>query len=58
MSELILGFLIIVLAFIGLAVGLIFRIQLIKVSCGGIANLDSGGECQICGRTDPQSCND
>ena len=58
MSELILGFLIIVLTFIGLAVGLIFRNQPIKGSCGGMANLDNSGECQICGRTDPQSCND
>jgi len=58
MSELILGFLIIVLAFTGLAVGLIFRNQPIKGSCGGMANLDNSGECQICGRTDPQSCND
>ena len=58
MSELILGFLIIVLAFTGLAIGLIFKNQPIKGSSGGMANLDSGGECQICGRTDPQSCND
>ena len=58
MSDLILGFIIIVLAFTGLSIGLIFRNQPIKCSCGGMANLNSGSECQICGRTDPQSCND
>ena len=58
MSDLILGFIIIVLAFTGLSIGLIFRNQPIKGSCGGMAYLNSGSECQICGRTDPQSCND
>tara|TARA_B000000477_G_scaffold63218_1_gene53053 strand:- start:83 stop:259 length:177 start_codon:yes stop_codon:yes gene_type:complete len=58
MSDLILGFIIIVLAFTGLSIGLIFRNQPIKGSCGGMANLNSGSECKICGRTDPQSCND
>ena len=47
MSELILGFLIIAFAFTGLAIGLIFKNQPIKGSCGGMANLDSGTECQL-----------
>ena len=58
MSELILGFLIIAFAFTGLAVGIIFKNHPIKGSCGGMSNLESGAECQICGRTDPQSCKD
>ena len=39
MNELILSFLIIAFAFTGLAVGLIFKNQPIKGSCGGMANL-------------------
>ena len=58
MNELILSFLIIAFAFTGLAVGLIFKNQPIKGSCGGMANLDEGSACEICGRTDPQSCTD
>ena len=44
--------------FTGLAIGLIFKNQPIKGSCGGMANLDEGSACEICGRTDPQSCKD
>ena len=50
------AFIVIGLAFLGLAIGLILKNQPIKGSCGGMANLDEGSECQICGRTDPQSC--
>ena len=57
MSEIFLGFLIISISFIGLALGLIFRSQPIKGSCGGMANLEEGAECQICGRSDANSCN-
>ncbi|RZO20637.1 MAG: (Na+)-NQR maturation NqrM [SAR86 cluster bacterium] len=56
MSTFISAFIIISLAFLGLAIGLILKNQPIKGSCGGMANLDEGSECQICGRTDPQSC--
>ena len=56
MNELILSFLIIAFAFTGLAIGLIFKNQPIKGSCGGMANLDDGSTCEICGRSDPQSC--
>ena len=57
MNEIFLGFLIISISFIGLALGLIFRSQPIKGSCGGMANLEEGAECQICGRSDANSCN-
>ena len=40
MNELFLGFLIISISFIGLAIGLIFRSQPLKGSCGGMANLE------------------
>ena len=56
MSPFISAFIVIGLAFFGLAIGLIVKNQPIKGSCGGMANLDEGSECQICGRTDPQSC--
>ena len=56
MSTFISAFIIIGLAFLGLAIGLILKNQPIKGSCGGMANLDEGSECQICGRTDSQSC--
>ena len=56
MSELIIAFLIISLAFVGLSIGLILRNQPIKGSCGGMGNLQDGSACEICGTTDPNSC--
>jgi hypothetical protein len=56
MSNIFLGFLVIVLSFTGLALGLIIRNQPIKGSCGGMANLEDGAPCQICGRTDTEAC--
>ena len=56
MSEAILAFLIITISFIGISIGLIIKNQPIKGSCGGMANLEEGAECQFCGRTDPESC--
>ena len=58
MNELILSFLIIAFAFTGLAIGLIFKNQPIKGSCGGMANLKDGSTCEICGRSDPENCRD
>ena len=57
MNQFFLRFLIISISFIGLALGLIMRSKPIKGSCGGMANLEEGGECQICGRSDPANCN-
>tara|TARA_B100001248_G_scaffold248365_1_gene220621 strand:+ start:1989 stop:2168 length:180 start_codon:yes stop_codon:yes gene_type:complete len=56
MNEIIIAFLIIGLAFAGLSIGLILRNQPIKGSCGGMANLQDGSACEICGTTDPNSC--
>ena len=56
MSELIIAFVIISLSFIGISIGIIMRNQPIKGSCGGMANLEQGAECQICGRTDSDIC--
>ncbi|MBL88435.1 MAG: hypothetical protein CMD80_02995 [Gammaproteobacteria bacterium] len=57
MNEFILGFIVISIAFFGLAIGLILRNQPIKGSCGGIANLNDGSTCEICGRSDTSNCN-
>ena len=57
MSEIFIAFLIVTVSFVGLSLGLILRSQPIKGSCGGMANLEEGAECQFCGRTDPKSCN-
>jgi|MDSY01.1.fsa_nt_gb hypothetical protein len=58
MSDLILGFFVIGLSFAGLAIGLILKNEPIKGSCGGMANLDDGSPCQICGRSDTEACSD
>ena len=56
MNTLFVTFIIMGLSFAGLALGLILRNQPIKGSCGGMANLEEGSPCQICGRTDPSNC--
>jgi len=56
MSDIFSGFMVIALSFTGLALGLILRNQPIKGSCGGMANLEEGAPCQICGRTDTEVC--
>ena len=56
MNTLFITFIIMALSSVGLAIGLILRNQPIKGSCGGMANLESGSPCQICGRTDPSNC--
>ena len=57
MNEFILGFIVISIAFMCLSIGLILRNQPIKGSCGGIANLNDGSTCDICGRSDTLNCN-
>ncbi len=56
MNTFLATFSIIGLSFLGLAVGLILKNEPIKGSCGGMANLEEGSPCQICGRTDPSNC--
>ena len=56
MNTLLVTFIIMALSFAGLALGLILRNHPIKGSCGGMANLEEGSPCQICGRTDPSNC--
>lgn len=51
-------FVVFVLVFLGMSVGVIFKRPPIAGSCGGLNNLNSGddGSCQICGATVNEKC--
>jgi len=51
MIEVILGIIVLSVSFTLLAIGVIANNKPIAGSCGGIANLEDGAPCQICGRT-------
>ena len=50
MFDVIIAFLIFLLAFSGIAIGIIFNRKPIKGSCGGLNNLSEGEICQYCGQ--------
>lgn len=52
MIEIILGVLLLFTSFALLAIGVIANNKPIAGSCGGIANMDDGTPCQICGRNE------
>ena len=56
MIEFITIFLLIALSFAAISVGVIFKNKPITGSCGGMANLEDGAPCQICGRTTTVGC--
>jgi hypothetical protein len=56
MFEFLLVFLVIAISFAAIAVGVIAKDKPIKGSCGGLANLEKGASCQICGRTSSEVC--
>ena len=44
------------ISFAALAIGVIFKNKPITGSCGGMANLEDGTPCKICGRTTIGDC--
>ena len=55
MSTFIAAFIVILVAFSALAIGLIIRNKPIKGSCGGVMTTEDG-TCSICGKTEINSC--
>jgi hypothetical protein len=49
-------FLLVTFSFVGIAIGVIIKNKPISGSCGGMANLEDGAPCQICGRTTIGDC--
>ncbi len=56
MIEFLTVFLLIAVSFIGIAIGVIVKNKPISGSCGGMANLEDGAPCKICGRTTIGDC--
>jgi len=56
MFEFILVFSVIAISFCAIAIGVITKNKPISGSCGGLANLEKGASCQICGRTSAEVC--
>ena len=55
MSTFIAAFIVILVAFSALAIGLIIRNKPIEGSCGGVVTSEDG-TCSICGKTEINSC--
>ena len=55
MSTFIAAFIVILVAFSALAIGLIIRDKPIEGSCGGVMTSEDG-TCSICGKTEINSC--
>ena len=55
MSTFIAAFIVILVAFSSLAIGLIIRNKPIEGSCGGVMTSEDG-TCSICGKTEINSC--
>ena len=56
MIEFITIFIVIAFSFAAIAIGVIVKNKPIAGSCGGMANLEDGAPCQICGRTTTVGC--
>ncbi|MAV23271.1 MAG: (Na+)-NQR maturation NqrM [SAR86 cluster bacterium] len=55
MNTFLISFVVILISFGALSIGLILRNKPISGSCGGIMNSDDG-KCNICGKTELESC--
>ena len=56
MIEFLTVFLLIAISFAAIAIGVIVKNKPISGSCGGLANIEDGRTCQICGRTTIGDC--
>ena len=56
MIEFLTVFLLITISFAAIAIGVIIKDKPITGSCGGMANLEDGPPCKICGRTTIGDC--
>ena len=56
MIEFITVFLLITISFSAIAIGVIVNNKPISGSCGGLANVEDGAPCKICGRTTIGDC--
>jgi len=54
--EFITVFLLITISFTAIAIGVIVNNKPISGSCGGLANVEDGAPCKICGRTTIGDC--
>jgi len=50
-------FILIAISFAAIAIGVIVKNKPISGSCGGLANVENGAPCKICGRTSTEGCN-
>ena len=56
MIEFLTVFLLIAVSFVGIALAVIVKNKPISGSCGGMADLEDGAPCKICGRTTIGDC--
>ena len=56
MIEFLSVFLLIAISFAAISVGVILKNKPLEGSCGGMAKLEEGAACQICGRTNTGGC--
>ena len=56
MIEFVTVFLLIAISFAAIAIGVIVNKKPISGSCGGLANVEDGAPCKICGRTTIGDC--
>ena len=56
MIEFLTVFLLIAISFAAIAIGVIVKNKPISGSCGGLANIEDGRPCQICGRSTIGDC--
>lgn len=56
MIEFLTVFFLIAISFAAIAIGVIVKNKPISGSCGGLANVEDGAPCRICGRTTIGDC--